>query len=191
MTNETECLLRFLDDLDFAAGVVNRDQTFLFLNRAMRRTLDEMGQPAGPAFQQAVESVRSDGRERSAVIDLEPQGARWSLRLWPFDADRVAFYGRPLASPDRQITRVATRLALEPAEARLALQVSQGKSNLAIARLFGVKVGTVKTRLWALFRRVRVRNRTELATRILECLVADAADQLTPFHRAPAFTARL
>lgn len=190
-TNDPEWFLRFLDDLDFAAGVVHRDGTFLFVNRVLRQALEDRGQSApGPAFLRAIEAVSAGGGPFCGVVDVGLGGAPWNLRLWAFDGERVAFYGREVWSTERPATRIADKLGLELTEARLALHVAQGRSNTAIARLLGVKVGTLKTRLWKVFRRVRVRNRTELANRILQCLAPDAPELSIALFRLPALRRR-
>ncbi|MGZ3438519.1 MAG: helix-turn-helix transcriptional regulator [Polyangia bacterium] len=178
---QSEWLLRFLDDLDFAAGIVDRDHTFFFANRAMRLALEVAG-PLAPESDlfRAVDAVLADGRARAHLVELAPAGGRWSLRLWRFEAGRVAFYGRAVAPIDRPASRIGETLGLAPAEARLAMHVARGKPNSAIARLLGVKLGTLKTRLWKLYRRLGVRNRTELANRIIHCVGAGGKELLLP-----------
>jgi two-component system nitrate/nitrite response regulator NarL len=59
--------------------------------------------------------------------------------------------------PDRSVGEKMTRR-----EAEVARLVSQGLANKVVARLLGVREGTVKIHLHNIYRKLRVANRTGL-----------------------------
>ncbi|MDE1165651.1 MAG: helix-turn-helix transcriptional regulator [Pseudomonas sp.] len=63
-------------------------------------------------------------------------------------------------------TLPAPQPALTPREQQIALLLSQGASNKDLARQLDLGLATVKTHLIHLFRKVGVRNRTELVSRL-------------------------
>ena len=78
-----------------------------------------------------------------------------------------------LAERSRQLARApadGSRAALSPRERQLIGFVRQGLRNRAIAEQLGVTEGTVKTYLHAMFEKLGVRSRTELAIRADEFL---------------------
>jgi two-component system nitrate/nitrite response regulator NarP len=76
-----------------------------------------------------------------------------------------------LAERSKQLARSpAVRAPLAPRERQLIGYVRQGLRNRAIAEQLGVTEGTVKTYLHAIFEKLGVRTRTELAMRADEFL---------------------
>ena len=76
-----------------------------------------------------------------------------------------------LAERSKQLARSpGDRAALAPRERQLIGYVRQGLRNRAIAEQLGVTEGTVKTYLHAMFEKLGVRTRTELAMRADEFL---------------------
>ena len=76
-----------------------------------------------------------------------------------------------LAERSKQLARPpGDRAALAPRERQLIGYVRQGLRNRAIAEQLGVTEGTVKTYLHAIFEKLGVRTRTELAMRADEFL---------------------
>jgi len=70
------------------------------------------------------------------------------------------------------------RPALAPRERELIRYVRQGLRNREIAKELGVTEGTVKVYLHAIFEKLGVKNRTELAIRADEFLAASYAKQI-------------
>jgi two-component system nitrate/nitrite response regulator NarP len=78
-----------------------------------------------------------------------------------------------LAERSKQLARYSAgrdRAPLAPRERQLIGYVRQGLRNRAIAEQLGVTEGTVKTYLHAIFEKLGVRTRTELAMRADEFL---------------------
>jgi two-component system nitrate/nitrite response regulator NarP len=89
--------------------------------------------------------------------------------------DRVrhgrAWVDPELAERSKQLAKAGRdRAALAPRERQLIGYVRQGLRNRAIAEQLGVTEGTVKTYLHAIFEKLGVRTRTELAMRADEFL---------------------
>jgi two-component system nitrate/nitrite response regulator NarP len=98
--------------------------------------------------------------------------------------DRVR-YGRTWIDPElaersRQLAKApadGSRPPLSPRERQLVGFVRQGLRNRAIAELLGVTEGTVKTYLHAMFEKLSVASRTELAIRADEFLAEGLAKE--------------
>jgi two-component system nitrate/nitrite response regulator NarL len=98
--------------------------------------------------------------------------------------DRVR-HGRSWVDPDlaersRQLARSpadGSRAPLTPRERQLVGFVRQGLRNRAIAEQLGVTEGTVKTYLHAMFEKLGVSSRTELAIRADEFLAEGLAGE--------------
>jgi len=161
-------LRRLFDDLDYAVGVVRPDNSMLYANRMAQEEFQTKGGDARcESFIRLVGEVREHGREyRHALV--EELGFRWGGRIWPLGDDHVGFLGRRIhRSP---VTCLTAKYHLEPAEARLALKISQGRTNLEIARTLATTSAAIKQRALSLYRRLKVRNRAQLAALVVRCL---------------------
>ncbi len=78
---------------------------------------------------------------------------------------RVALFV-DIAAASSNARAVAARFGIEVWEARLLARVMRGFTNAEIADKSKLPIGTVKTRLWRLYRKLGVRNRTELVWRV-------------------------
>ena len=109
-------------------------RALLLVGRALRRA----------GRRNAAADALTDARTRFAVMGAEPWRAQADAEL-----ERVA--------PGRE------RAELTPTEARIAALVISGLRNREIARELFVSVATVEAHLTRMYRKLRVRSRTELA----------------------------
>ena len=78
-------------------------------------------------------------------------------------AERVCLC--PTCKQERRPTREGGNVGLSPRERQVVSLVAQAKANKEIANALNLSEGTVKEYLHTIFRKVGVRNRTELALR--------------------------
>jgi two-component system nitrate/nitrite response regulator NarP len=147
----------------------------------LRRLRARKGSPAGKAAMKVV--LLTAGIDDSALLEaqsLKVQGMvlKNSDPAYLLDClDRVR-HGRiwidpELAERSKQLANSVAgsdRASLAPRERQLIGYVRQGLRNRAIAEQLGVTEGTVKTYLHAIFEKLGVRTRTELAMRADEFL---------------------
>ena len=88
------------------------------------------------------------GRLVYALVMRLPHGERMKLAKWRFQKVRETFYD----------------------ESRLDIEATKGLRNREIAEQLGVTEGTVKAYVHAIFEKLGVNNRTELAIRADEFL---------------------
>ncbi len=145
----------------------------------LRRLRARKGSPAGKAAMKVV--LLTAGIDDSALLEaqsLKVQGIvlKNSDPAYLLDClDRVR-HGRTWIDPElaersKQLANSQVgRSPLAPRERQLIGYVRQGLRNRAIAEQLGVTEGTVKTYLHAIFEKLGVRTRTELAMRADEFL---------------------
>lgn len=156
-------LIQLLDTWPHAAGIVQPDGGFLFLNRAAHRAMRSKGGVPCPPFVEHVRGVQSDRRPRQAVVAPPDGRGSWHGRFWPLEDAFVAFVGTWVPAAERPVEALALRLGIDLPAARLALAVADGRSNHAIAERLGVTPGTVGSRLHRLYRHLGLNGRAELA----------------------------
>lgn len=110
--------------------------------------LQRLGVPGGPVGVPRIPAPRS----------AEPQPTRSEARVAPDDPRPAAAEPRPDPFDGPQLTE---------AEARVAHAVASGLSNREVAAQLGVSAKTVEFHLGNIFRKLGVRNRTELASATL------------------------
>jgi DNA-binding NarL/FixJ family response regulator len=163
-----------LDGLPCAVFVLDGAGSVIYANRAARAAVDTLLRNPGEACREAVaiaSAVREAGREQRTLIVESAHGPTvWRGRIWQLEGEQVAFQLHAEVRRKGDIALLVRSFALEPQEARLASRVAEGMSNQEIAQLWGIPLGTVKTRLWNLYRKVGVRSRAELAVRVTGCL---------------------
>lgn len=175
MQLDAATLNQLLDGLETSIFVIDRSGTITYRNHAARascdadldRGSDQRGLHARLA--DAADEVRSTGRARVLMLDTGDD-AQWLCKLWPLSPALVGGSARQVTR--EPATAVAETYGLSIAEARLAVRVAGGLSNQAIASSFAVSIGTIQSRLWRLYRRMQVRNRAELASRIAAIIPA-------------------
>lgn len=167
--------LREVLDGDAERGVLLYDQQLrqLYANPAARSRLYDADGAALASLHEALASFRTrlDRSEnaqppgeilcaadtarpfRATISVLRRDAARWfCIRLAP-----------PGLFAEPSIRRLQTRFRLTLREAEVALDVARGLTNAEVAAHLGITVKTVKNALMAVFAKVEVRNRVELA----------------------------
>ena len=112
--------------------------------------------PEHPSLMAVVESLDCGDKK-----DLAPAYAVW------------------FSEPSLPMSDSTVRTLLSPCEWDVALQVSSGLTNREVAWLLGKSVSTVRLQMHAIFRKLGVRSRTELATRCHAAFLAQAAAKKT------------
>ena len=141
---------------------------------------DRASPPANPAMKVVLLTAAIDDSAFLEAQSLKVQGIvlKTSDPAYLLDClDRVR-HGRTWIDPElaersKQLAQSSAsrdRMALAPRERQLIGYVRQGLRNRAIAEQLGVTEGTVKTYLHAIFEKLGVRSRTELAMRADEFL---------------------
>src|SRR5688572_2361667 len=167
---------RILDEMEFGLFVVDAADSLVYTNRAADRALEaEEKDPGKPCLClcPVVESVRIQRAEKRNLAIISSSGEVWQGRAWPLDADNVAVMLRRDPTRVNGLRALADRLQIEMPRARLAMWVTEGLSNAAIASRLGVDENTVKARLSRLYRRLGVENRAQLARLVTSSLRSD------------------
>jgi DNA-binding NarL/FixJ family response regulator len=144
------------------------------------------GDDIGPALQGFFEQVRDAGtwapqRMRLSLRD----GASWRLMWQRMGPEAYALLARCESLREGDLHGLLmTHLALDAAAARLALRVYRGWSNEDVARAFGLRLGTVKSRLSRLYERLRVERRSALV-RVIDEVVARVTPHASADSPAP------
>ncbi len=169
---EGNYLIRFFEDLDLPAGIVDENGSVVFANRTAREGFSDQSKErtaAHEALLKIASWIRSTGRDWRGVL-FETHELQWIVRAWPLGESSVAFLGWPTQQPPSETTRLVTALGLEPSEARLALRIAHGLTDEAIGDRLGVALPTIKNRTCTLYRKLGVRNRVELTALVLSSL---------------------
>jgi len=95
-----------------------------------------------------------------AAYDVVEGGAALDLRLAAVLFDHLASAGSAGPRNGEAILDAATLTALSPREREVLRALAQGNRNKEIAAALGVSVGTVKTHLRHIFRKLNVADRT-------------------------------
>jgi DNA-binding CsgD family transcriptional regulator len=152
-------------DRRWAAAISARGEGILDTTpRALERSaalLDDLGAPFEAARSRLALADVASGRARQRALDaalraFEALGAR----PW---ADRVL--GRLGEGAERPATPAAAAV-LSPAELRVALAVGRGLTNRQAADALALSPRTVDAHLQSIYRKLRIRSRTQLALRM-------------------------
>jgi DNA-binding CsgD family transcriptional regulator len=175
---EMDWIVALLDGLPALVAVVGPHGRPSFANRPALDALAALGRrpdrPLCRTVLDVVEAVRRDGKEiRNVAIEPSSNGPRWRGRFWPIGDDRVALYLTREARRTTGLARVVTGLGVEPAQARLAVAITEGRTNPEIAQVLEVPLTTINGRVSLLLRKLGLRRRIEVATRVLECLMKE------------------
>ena len=165
-------LIRFFEDLDLPAGILDQNGQVVFANRAAREIFCDESEPhkdAHEALWKILGWIRATGRDWRGVL-VESDDVQWIVRAWSLGGKSVAFLGRPSQQRPTEIARLGAAYGLEPSGARLALRIAQGLTNEAIGDRLGVALSTIKSRTFTLYRKLGVRNRVELTALVLSSL---------------------
>jgi DNA-binding NarL/FixJ family response regulator len=149
----------------------------VYANKRARQILDigVMGIPvraSGAAAAIAAE-VRAAAQPCRDLEIASAEGKALRGEAWPMFGGAIAFAVREAVIRNRSEVLQAT-LGIGRRDAQLALDVTDGQSNKAIAEMLNVPLGTVATRLSRLYRRIGVQNRAELAALVTSRLDAAA-----------------
>ena len=149
----------------FAQAVVARATAAIEQNPAAAlrsiELLDALGAPFEAARSRLVLAELSRGSDtvhhlELALVAFEQLGAApWERRA----REALARAGE-VPAPSHELNVAAL---LSPSEARVALSVAQGRTNLETAQALYLSVKTVETHLSSVYRKLGVRTRTELA----------------------------
>lgn len=167
---------RILDEMDFGLFVVDASNALVYTNRAADLALEsEDKDPGKPCacLCPVVESVRSQRLEKRNLAIISATGEVWQGRAWPLEENIVAVMLRRDRSRIDGLRSLADDLGVEMPRARLAMWVTEGLSNAAIAARLGLDENTVKARISRLYRRLGVENRAQLARLVTSALRSD------------------
>ena len=171
-----DVLFAALEGSDLAMAIVEGDSRILYVNQKARRFLglDPSGVIAMPDWvKDALAPLCARIWETGAhVVD------RWvhrdqTLRVHarPIDRARGLVALEITLSHEGQLSApLAQLLGLTVPEARLLSFVWRGMSNEEIAKTLGVRLGTVKSRLFRLYQKIGVKNRASAVLRAAEVL---------------------
>ena len=167
---------RVLDALDFGLFVVDAADSLVYANRAGFAALEaeekDPNKPC-PCLQPVIASVLSQRTEQRNLAIIGASGDVWKGRAWPLEDRTVAVMLRRDPGRVDGLRTLSDRLGVEMPRARLAMWVTEGLSNGAIAARLGVDENTVKARLSRLYRRLGVENRAQLARLVTSSLRSD------------------
>jgi DNA-binding CsgD family transcriptional regulator len=105
-------------------------------------------------------AARKQGKRTIAIVHLEAATAAFR-RL-----DAAPWVARALAERSRVGDRAVPKGALTPTEQRIAELVAAGQTNAEVAAALFVSLRTVESNLTRVYRKVGVRSRVQLATRL-------------------------
>jgi len=164
-----------LDTAEASLCVVDRTGRLVFINPSARRLLDANGALPSWALERLeplLDRIDSSGAptvDKWVVGNLvlrarvRPLNAARSLMLVELD---VAHSG----GAHHVEQTLARTLALSPTDARLLARVWRGMSNEDICDELDLKLGTVKSRLSRMYRRIGVRRRSAAVLRAADAL---------------------
>ena len=134
-----------------------RAQVAPMIEGAMRRTLESSGLSQSPAVDHWV----CGGRSVRARVTRLRVGAQ-DLLAAEIEAEQI--------QPREGTAALAQHFQLNMQEARLLRLVWRGMANEEIGAALGIPAGTVKSRLYRLFRRLGVRTRAQAAVQAADLL---------------------
>ncbi|HEY3353220.1 MAG TPA: LuxR C-terminal-related transcriptional regulator [Polyangia bacterium] len=168
-------LLLLLETLPYDLLLVDSGGAVRFANAAGRAHLELGDGPLargamlaragdlGTALADAVAELTSRPAIRPSWVRYATRAAgKFRLLVQPLPGDLHALLVQRLQSDEGQAHQALVALGLDAAFARLAARACAGWSNLDIAQAFRIPLGTVKSRLNAVFRRLGVRRRAGL-----------------------------
>jgi DNA-binding CsgD family transcriptional regulator/ribosomal protein L14 len=112
----------------------------------------------------------------SIVLADDNGGVTTTLTVAPVGPDKISAFARPLALLTLEVpkrrnlvdqARVAERLGLTRAEARLAVWLAQGGTLAGAADMFAISINTVRTQLASIFGKTSINRQTELVRLVL------------------------
>lgn len=155
-----EAILRYLDR---AVVVIDANDHMVYENEAAKNGLCVVDDDVhANRLIDIARSVREGDGELRELLIAEHDGLRCLGDFWRIEADAVVVVLSPAPLRPTPAARLSAALALESADARLAVAVKSGLSNGEIADLWNLPVGTIKTRVSRLYKKLRVKKRAEL-----------------------------
>jgi len=170
----SELLFSVLENTEVGILVVDPTARIVYANSSARAALPGAGAVLP-------EDLAGELRRLLDQLGRSPQAiARWQtgdlvLRVRARPLDRAGLVVVELtvahAGPGRQMAdQLARSLGLSGGDARLLALLWRGMSNEEIANLLGVRVGTVKSRLFRLYQKLGVKRRPAAVLRAAEVL---------------------
>ncbi|MCC7138618.1 MAG: helix-turn-helix transcriptional regulator [Planctomycetes bacterium] len=181
--NHESLPLRELLDGDTERGVLLYDHQLrqVYANPAARSRLYDADGTALAALHEALSAFRSrldrseNAQPPGEILVAAESGRPFRATIVAIRKDPARWYCIRLAPPglfsEPSIRRLQTRFRLTLREAEVALDVARGLTNAEVASHLGITVKTVKNALMAVFAKVEVRNRVELALKAHDATV--------------------
>jgi DNA-binding CsgD family transcriptional regulator len=170
-----DLLFAALEGSELGLAIVEGDSPLLYVNERARRLLGcEPGAIGAPEWvREALVPLLARIWESGAHVVERWVHRDLALRVHarPLDRARGLVALELTVSHEGQLSQPLSQvLGLSVPEARLLSFVWRGMSNEEIARTLGVRLGTVKSRLFRLYQKLGVKNRASAVLRAAEVL---------------------
>jgi DNA-binding CsgD family transcriptional regulator len=177
LRNPTDVLFSVLENTEVGLVVVDASGRAVYMNSSARGVLESPMGALPDWAAERIEPILEQLQRSSQAVERWVQGDLvLRVRARPLDRGSqltVMEITVAHAAGGRQIAeQLARSLRLTITDARLLALLWRGMSNDEIAQLLGVRVGTVKSRLFRLYQKLGVKRRPAAVLRAAEVLAA-------------------